>query len=71
VDGRIGQDTGLLASPGNGKGPPEAAVRCVRKLCMELIGLDYSRCRPPTRDVQADWRERCRTMMIQTGVPGC
>ena len=24
------------------------------KLCMELIGLDSSRCRPPTRDVRAE-----------------
>jgi dihydrodipicolinate synthase/N-acetylneuraminate lyase len=40
------------------------------KLCMELVGLDSSRCRPPTRDVRPDWRERCRTMMIETGVPG-
>jgi 4-hydroxy-tetrahydrodipicolinate synthase len=40
------------------------------KLCMELIGLDSSRCRPPTRDVRVPWRERCRQMMIATGVPG-
>lgn len=40
------------------------------KLCMELIGLDSSRCRPPTRDVRDGWRERCRAMMLQTGVPG-
>ncbi|MFO1039569.1 MAG: dihydrodipicolinate synthase family protein [Geminicoccaceae bacterium] len=40
------------------------------KLCMELIGLDSSRCRPPTRDVRKDWRERCRQMMLATGVPG-
>jgi dihydrodipicolinate synthase/N-acetylneuraminate lyase len=40
------------------------------KLCMELIGLDSSRCRPPTRDVRAKYRERCRDMMIKTGVPG-
>jgi dihydrodipicolinate synthase/N-acetylneuraminate lyase len=40
------------------------------KLCMELVGLDSSRCRPPTRDVRAQYRERCRQMMIQTGVPG-
>jgi len=40
------------------------------KLCMELIGLDSSRCRPPTRDVRPEWRERCRQMMVQTGVPG-
>ncbi len=40
------------------------------KLCMELIGLDSSRCRPPTRDVRPKYRERCRKMMIDTGVPG-
>ena len=40
------------------------------KLCMELIGLPSSRCRPPTRDVRSDFRERCRAMMIATGVPG-
>ena len=40
------------------------------KLCMELVGLDSSRCRPPTRDVRDAYRERCRAMMIATGVPG-
>jgi dihydrodipicolinate synthase/N-acetylneuraminate lyase len=40
------------------------------KLCMELVGLDSSRCRPPTRDVRQLYRERCRQMMIETGVPG-
>jgi dihydrodipicolinate synthase/N-acetylneuraminate lyase len=40
------------------------------KLCMELVGLDSSRCRPPTRDVRERYRERCRRMMEQTGVPG-
>jgi dihydrodipicolinate synthase/N-acetylneuraminate lyase len=39
------------------------------KLCMELVGLDSSRCRPPTRDVRDKYRERCRQMLIQTGVP--
>jgi dihydrodipicolinate synthase/N-acetylneuraminate lyase len=39
------------------------------KLCMELVGLDSSRCRPPTRDVREKYRERCRQMLIQTGVP--
>jgi 4-hydroxy-tetrahydrodipicolinate synthase len=37
---------------------------------MELIGRDSSRCRPPTRDVRALYRERCRQMLTQTGVPG-
>jgi dihydrodipicolinate synthase/N-acetylneuraminate lyase len=40
------------------------------KLCMELIGLDSSRCRPPTRDIRERYRKRCREMMIETGVPG-
>jgi dihydrodipicolinate synthase/N-acetylneuraminate lyase len=40
------------------------------KLCMELIGLPSSRCRPPTRDVRQDYRERCRQMLLATGVPG-
>jgi 4-hydroxy-tetrahydrodipicolinate synthase len=39
------------------------------KLCMELVGLDSSRCRPPTRDIREKYRERCRQMLIQTGVP--
>lgn len=40
------------------------------KLCMELVGLDSSRCRPPTRDVRRLYRERCRRMLVETGVPG-
>lgn len=40
------------------------------KLCMELIGLPSSRCRPPTRDVRDKFREQVRQMMIDTGVPG-
>ena len=40
------------------------------KLCMKVIGLDSSRCRPPTRDVRELWRERGRQMLTQTGVPG-
>lgn len=40
------------------------------KLCMELIGLPSSRCRPPTRDVRDLYREEARTMMLETGVPG-
>jgi dihydrodipicolinate synthase/N-acetylneuraminate lyase len=39
------------------------------KLCMELVGLDSSRCRPPTRDIRDKYRERCRTMLLETGVP--
>jgi dihydrodipicolinate synthase/N-acetylneuraminate lyase len=40
------------------------------KLCMELVGLDSSRCRPPTRDVREKFRARARRMMIESGVPG-
>jgi dihydrodipicolinate synthase/N-acetylneuraminate lyase len=40
------------------------------KLCMELVGLDSSRCRPPTRDIRERYRERARQMLIQSGVPG-
>ena len=40
------------------------------KLCMELVGLGSSRCRPPTRDVRQLYRERCRRMLLDTGVPG-
>jgi dihydrodipicolinate synthase/N-acetylneuraminate lyase len=40
------------------------------KLCMELVGLDSSRCRPPTRDVREKFRERCRAMMLASKVPG-
>ena len=39
------------------------------KLCMELIGLGSSRCRPPTRDVRERYRERARRMLIECGVP--
>lgn len=40
------------------------------KLCMELIGLPSSRCRPPTRDVRQRYRELARKMLIEAGVPG-
>lgn len=40
------------------------------KLCMELVGLDSSRCRPPTRDIRRRYREQARQMLIQAGVPG-
>lgn len=39
------------------------------KLCMELVGLDSSRCRPPTRDVREIYRERARQMLLQCEVP--
>lgn len=40
------------------------------KLCMELVGLGSSRCRPPTRDIRDSYRHRARQMLIETGVPG-
>ena len=39
------------------------------KLCMELIGLPSSRCRPPTRDVRNRYREDTRAMMQAIGCP--
>jgi hypothetical protein len=39
------------------------------KLCVELVGLGSSRCRPPTRDVRVTYRERARQMLKATGVP--
>ena len=39
------------------------------KLCMELIGLPSSRCRPPTRDVRDRYRQAAAEMMWATGVP--
>ena len=40
------------------------------KLCMELVGLDSSRSRPPTRDVRPIYREKARQMLLDCGVPG-
>jgi len=40
------------------------------KLCLELVGLGSSRCRPPTRDVRDEFREKARQMLLQCGVPG-
>ena len=39
------------------------------KLCMELVGLDSSRCRPPTRDVRDRFREKTRQMLLQCETP--
>ncbi|MCH2200792.1 MAG: dihydrodipicolinate synthase family protein [Fuerstiella sp.] len=39
------------------------------KLCMELVGLDSSRCRPPTRDVRDKFREQTRQMLLDCGTP--
>jgi 4-hydroxy-tetrahydrodipicolinate synthase len=39
------------------------------KLCMELIGLPSSRCRPPTRDIRQKYRDETLAMMRRIGVP--
>jgi dihydrodipicolinate synthase/N-acetylneuraminate lyase len=39
------------------------------KLCMELVGLASSRCRPPTRDVRDKFREPTRQMLLDCGTP--
>ena len=39
------------------------------KLCMELVGIGSSRCRPPTRDVREEYREKARQMLLDCGVP--
>jgi 4-hydroxy-tetrahydrodipicolinate synthase len=39
------------------------------KLCMELVGLDSSRCRPPTRDIRGMFLEKARKMLDACGVP--
>ncbi len=39
------------------------------KLCMELIGLPSSRCRPPTRDIRENYRAVTHAMMRQIGTP--
>ncbi|MBG6177651.1 4-hydroxy-tetrahydrodipicolinate synthase [Labrenzia sp. EL_208] len=39
------------------------------KLCMELIGLPSSRCRPPTRDIRRTHHTATHEMMKKIGVP--
>jgi len=39
------------------------------KLCMELVGLPSSRCRPPTRDIRQQYRKETLAMMRKIGVP--
>jgi dihydrodipicolinate synthase/N-acetylneuraminate lyase len=39
------------------------------KLCMELVGLPSSRCRPPTRDIRELYRDQARTMLKAIGAP--
>jgi dihydrodipicolinate synthase/N-acetylneuraminate lyase len=38
------------------------------KLCMELVGLGSSRCRPPTRDIRPLYRAKAAAMLEQMGV---
>ena len=40
------------------------------KLCMELVGLPSSRCRPPTRDIRQRYRAKTLAMLQAIGVPG-
>ena len=39
------------------------------KLCMELIGLPSSRCRPPTRDIRGVYNSKTLNYMKKIGVP--
>ena len=40
------------------------------KMCMELVGLPTSRCRPPTRDIRKLYLKQTHAMMQSIGVPG-
>ena len=42
----------------------------VDKMCLELIGLNSSSARLPTRDVRDQYRDKVRKMLERTGVPG-
>ena len=39
------------------------------KLCMELVGLPSSRCRPPTRDIRQNYRDAALAMLKAIGAP--
>ena len=39
------------------------------KLCMELVGLPSSRCRPPTRDIRENYRDATLQMLKKIGTP--
>jgi 4-hydroxy-tetrahydrodipicolinate synthase len=39
------------------------------KLCMELVGLPSSRCRPPTRDIRQVYRAETQAMLKAIGAP--
>ena len=39
------------------------------KLCMELVGMPSSRCRPPTRDIRERYRQEAKQMLIESATP--
>ena len=39
------------------------------KLCLELVGVGSSRCRPPTRDVRERFKEKAQKMLDRCGMP--
>ena len=39
------------------------------KICLEYVGLEGGRCRPPTRDIRALFGEKVRKMAAECGVP--
>lgn len=41
----------------------------IDKLCLEYVGLDGGRCRPPTRDIRPLFAEKTRQMAAACGVP--
>jgi 4-hydroxy-tetrahydrodipicolinate synthase len=41
----------------------------IDKLCLEYVGLEGGRCRPPTRDIRSRFGERVRQMAADCGVP--
>ena len=42
---------------------------CLDKLCMELIGLTSSRCRPPACDIREEYRMETLVMLRSIGNP--
>jgi dihydrodipicolinate synthase/N-acetylneuraminate lyase len=43
----------------------------IDKLCLELVGLESSRVRPPVREFRDKFREKARKMLKDCGVPRC
>lgn len=41
----------------------------IDKLCLEYVGLEGGRCRPPTRDIREQFRDAVNTMAADCGVP--